>query len=894
MPLAAGSRLGPYEILAAIGAGGMGEVYKARDTRLDRTVAVKVLPSHLSQSEEIRQRFEREARTISQLSHPHICALYDVGREGGTEYLVMEFLEGESLAQRLLKGPLPPEQVLKYGIEIADALDKAHRQGIVHRDLKPGNVMLTKSGVKLVDFGLARVLLPAAAGEALTSLPTQAGTNLTEKGTVLGTFQYMSPEQLEAKEADSRTDIFALGAVLYEMATGKKAFSGSSQATLIAAIISSEPPPISSIQPMVSPALDRVVKTCLAKDPEDRWQTAHDVMLELKWVAEGGSQAGVPAPVVARRKNRERTAWALFAAAALAAAALAWGYVRRAPPPPRALRTSILVPEKLSIDIPVLSPDGTHLAYLAGERGGTSQLWVRPLASLSAQPLAGTEKAELPFWSPDGRSIAFFAEKKLKKIDIAGGPALTICDADGLGGSWNQEGTILFALPSSPLYRIPASGGTPVAVTKLDVSKHVTTHRYPHFLPDGRHFLYLAANLAGGPNDPANQIHVASLDGREDKAILQANSSAAYSPGPAGSSAGFLLFAREGNLLAQPFHPGRRETVGDVFPVAQGISMNGQFWNLAEFSTSRNGFLVYQTPHIVSNQMVWFMRDGRKLGEAGAVAVGGYVNPQISPDGKRIAVTVRDSTTRKRDIWIHDVARATLTRLTGDGSDSATPVWSPDGSRVLFSSDRKHQADIYIKPVAGGGAEEALLEAEGQKVPSDWSFDGRFIAFEGREPTGARRVALSILPLTGDRKSWAFLQRGTEIGTSRFSPDGRWLAYTSLESGRWEVYVAAFPGPGGRWQVSTAGGYHPRWRRDGKELFYLSEDRKMMSVEIKTQPAFEAGVPKALFEAQIANLGPSLYDVSADGERFLIVTPAGSQATPPLTLAVNWAADLKR
>src|SRR5215468_4407566 len=456
MPLSTGARLGPYELLAPLGAGGMGEVYRARDTRLERTVAVKVLPSHLSASAEVRQRFEREARTISQLSHPHICALYDVGNQDGVEYLVMEFLEGETLAERLLKGPLPADQTLRYGIEIADALDKAHRQGIVHRDLKPGNVMLTKSGIKLLDFGLARYAPTGAGASSVSVLPTQAGTNLTEKGTVLGTFQYMAPEQLEGKEADARTDIFALGTVLYEMATGKKAFSGPSQATLIAAIIGSEPPPISTVQPMVAPALDRVVKACLAKDPEDRWQTAHDVRLQLQWILEGGSQAGVAAPVVARRRTRERLAWGLFAAAALAAAFFAAGYLRRAPKPGRAVRTSVILPEKRFLNFLAVSPDGAQLAFVAGTPGGKRQIWLRSLDSLTAQPLASTENSDFPFWSPDGKFLAFFADGKLKKVEAAGGPAVILCDAapNGLGGTWSREGVILFAHPSAPISRV--------------------------------------------------------------------------------------------------------------------------------------------------------------------------------------------------------------------------------------------------------------------------------------------------------------------------------------------------------------------------------------------------------------------------------------------------------
>src|SRR5262249_36604381 len=498
MTLAEGSQLGPYQILSPVGAGGMGEVYRAKDTRLDRIVAIKVLPSHLSENAEIRQRFDREPKTISSLSHPHICALHDVRHQHGTDYLVMEFLEGESRADRLAKGPLPTEQALRYGIQIADALDRAHRQGIVHRDLKPGNVMLTKSGVKLVDFGLAKLAAAGPVASSLSILPTQAGANLTQDGTILGTFQYMSPEQLEGKEAGARSDIFAFGAVLYEMATGNKAFAGKSQASLIAAILDSQPAPISTVQPMSPPALDRVVQTCLAKDPDDRWQTAHDVMLELKWIAEGGSQAGVPAPVAARRVQRERTAWiaaALFAAAALALATLYFATPRRGD---RIVRTSILPPSKTvyrsvgeSAGPPAISPDGLTLAFTASDTPGRSQLWVRSFDAAAPRALPGTEGAMYPFWSPDSKSIGFFCSGKLKKVDAAGGPVLTICDAaDGRGGTWGRDGVIVFEPHfREPLARVSASGGPVTAGTKLDESRRETTHRFPFFLPDGKHLL---------------------------------------------------------------------------------------------------------------------------------------------------------------------------------------------------------------------------------------------------------------------------------------------------------------------------------------------------------------------------------------------------------------------
>jgi eukaryotic-like serine/threonine-protein kinase len=503
MGLFSGTKLGPYEIIAPVGAGGMGEVYRARDTRLDRIVAVKIVPSHLSKNPEARQRFEREARAISGLSHPNICTLFDVGHQDGIDFLVMEFLEGETLGNRLLKGPLATEKLLKYGPEICAGLESAHRSGVVHRDLKPSNIMLTKTGVKLMDFGLAKsAQSPAPQPSSLTaSLNASDDQPLTAEGTLVGTFQYMSPEQVEGKEADSRSDIFALGAVLYEMATGKRAFEGQTTASVIAAVMASEPKPISAVQPLSPPALDRVIRTCLAKDSDQRFQNVHDISLQLKWIAEGGSQAGVPAPVSLRRKTREYLAWGLAAVVLFATLALGFVYFRNSTPEAHTMRFTIPPPDNAAFTVlgtfgaPQLSPDGRSVAFVAGS-GGVTQLWVRPLASFRPYVLAGTEGAHAVFWSPDGRNLAFFAQGKLKRIAISGGPAVSVCDVDqGRGGSWNRQDTVIFAKFPGGIYQVPASGGQPKQVTRLDASRGETSHRWPFFFPDGNHFFYMAGAL---------------------------------------------------------------------------------------------------------------------------------------------------------------------------------------------------------------------------------------------------------------------------------------------------------------------------------------------------------------------------------------------------------------
>ncbi len=878
MALLPGARLGPYEIVAPIGAGGMGEVYQARDTRLERTVAVKVLPAHLSSSAESRQRFEREAKTISQLSHPHICALYDVGSEAETEFLVMEFLEGETLGDRLGKGAMPLDQTLRYGVEIADALDKAHRQGIVHRDLKPGNVMITKSGVKLLDFGLAKAMAPAAPPSGLTSLPTVAGAaNLTQAGTILGTFQYMSPEQLEGKEADARTDIFALGAVLYEMVTGRKAFSGTSQASLISAIMKEEPAPISGIQPMSPPALDRVVRTCLSKDPEDRWQSARDVANELKWIAEG-SQAGVPTKVSARRRSRERTAWVLAAVAAAAAAALAVVHFRSTPPP-APIRASIVLPEKTFIGDLAVSPQGRRIAFTVASTAGQLTLWIRDLDTAAARPIAGSEGARFPFWSPDERFVAFFADAKLKRVDAAGGAVLAICDAEnGVGGSWNREGTIVFApSPTAGLFRVLASGGKPAPVTKLDARRGEKAHRYPFFLPDGRHFVYTATSLVGGGED-SNGVRFGSLDGGEDRLLVGAFSNAQY-------ASGRLLYARDESLLAQGLDPVRGTLKGEPVVIEPRVFRTTDWAGFYAFSVSDQA-LVDTAPSVVPSQLVWFDRSGKAGGSVGPPEP--FAQFRLSPDQRRVAATVLNPSRNRTEVWTLEVASGNASKLVAGPNQAFLPTWSADSSRVFYAAlpDDASNPRIWVKAI-DGSREQPFAESSDNESPWDWSPDGRFLALLKVPLEGKRFNEIWVLPAADPKHETPFANESQDQGDARFSPDGKWLAYTANESGSAEVYVRPFPGPGGTWKVSVAGGFLPQWRGDGKEMFYLSPEGKLMAVPIVLAPAFQAGTPAALFSLQSS---ASLYEASKDGQRFLVNTIQAGAGSSPLNLLLNWTA----
>jgi eukaryotic-like serine/threonine-protein kinase len=886
MSLSAGSRLGPYEIVSPLGAGGMGEVYKARDTRLERTVAVKVLPSHLSASPESRQRFEREAKTISQLSHPHICALHDVGREGDVEYLVMEYLEGETLADRLLKGSLPLEQTLRYGMQIADALDKAHRQGIVHRDLKPGNVMLTKTGVKLLDFGLAKAVEPQTKQSSLTALPTQHA--LTQEGTILGTFQYMAPEQLEGKEADARTDIFALGIVLYEMVTGKKAFSGVTQASLISSILRDDPQPISQVQPMSPPALDRIVKTCLAKDPEDRWQSAGDVGKELRWIAEG-SQAGAAVVAPVPRKRRDRLAW-VVAGVLLLTTLFLGNELRRARIPDRGrpVHSFLIPPEKTSFRLTgddsapiVLSPDGRSTAFGAG-----GKLWVSSLATGAVSALAGTEGGTFPFWSADNRSIGFFSDGKLRIVEASGGPIRAIADApNARGGTWSSRGTIVFA-PNfrSGLFRVSASGGPTTPLTHLQEGKH-STHRWPSFLPDGEHVLYLAANHEN-PRSENSGIYVVSSKGGEPHRLISSYGSAQF-------ASGWLLTVRDTSLLAFPFDVDRLTVGQEPVRVSDDVNFDVGVWR-GGFTASDNGVLAYQLAQAgVGGQLTWFDSSGRRLSTLGEKSEA--YSPQLSPDGRRALVILGDP---NNDIWVYELDRGVRTRLTTAAQVTVSPLWSPDGSEIIFCAQNLtvESAEFQLSTMAsdGAGGRKIIYRSKERVEPTDWSRDGRYVLFD-RGNIGAQDVWAT--PLADPNKAFPFVQSQFPERAGQFSADGRWVAYQSLQTGRNEIYVTPFPGGGARSQVSADGGTQARWSADGHELYFVSPGDDLMVAAVDGSGSrFEVKDVRPLFRVNLfrgPRVGLHSYAVSPDGKRFLI-NDAGEAGVPRVTLVTNWTAALPK
>jgi eukaryotic-like serine/threonine-protein kinase len=880
----------------------MGEVYRARDTRLGRTVAVKILPPQFSADPVRKQRFQREAKTISGLNHPHICVLYDVGQQDGIDYLVMECVEGETLAERLHKGPLPLEQVLRYGGQIAGALDRAHRSGVVHRDLKPGNIMLTATGVKLLDFGISKPTAPLATATTLTAATQQLP--VTEQGIVVGTFQYMSPEQIEAKELDGRSDIFSLGAMLYEMLTGQRAFEGKSQLSVTSAILEKEPAPLSSIKPTTPPVLDHAIRRCLAKDAEERWQTARDLALELKWIAEPGTWAGIQPSAEKGKKGWPRMAWSTALLVTAALAVNAFLYWEKRPTVAAPVRFEIALPPN-SIDF-TISPNGQELAIIAPGPEGRYAVWVRALDSLETRVLRGTENMNgTPvFWSPDSRFIAFQAGAALKEIDISGGPPRAICDISStvLGGDWNRDDTIIVGTTGNGILQVPAGGGVPTYITTTGGRNEI--HAFPTFLPDGRHFIYLRAPQDAGVYGGSLGIQP---EQQSSQRILATTLMAVYAPSEDGG--GRLLFMSQGSLLAQSFDDRRMELLGDPVPVAERV---GTFLLSANFSASASGVLAYRAGETATpvSGLAWYDRQGKELGEAGESGTFTYADLALSPNGTQVAATRIDPKApgASERIWLLDLARGVSVPFTFDLAPDGSPVWSPDGNRVVYFASRAGGVGIYEKAANGAGKEQTLLGTTGNtKFPNDWSRDGRWLLYTERD--AKTNGGLWVLPLKGDGSSagapMAIANTEFNEGEGQFSPHMRWIAYASDESGRQEIYVQPFPAPpggGGETPISRDGGSQPRWRRDGKELFYLSPDGKVMAVEVTEGAVFKAGVPRPLFQARMSSLTskaiPDVFqdvfqwDVSADGERFLIDTPKTS--SEPLTVILNWTTDLKK
>ena len=912
MALIPGTKLGPYAIVALLGAGGMGEVYRARDTRLERTVAIKILPPQFSSDPVRKQRFEREAKTISNLNHPHICVLHDIGHQDGIDYLVMECVEGETLAKRLKKGPLPLQQVVKLGAQIADALDKAHRSGVVHRDLKPGNIMLTPTGAKLLDFGLAK---PAnlASGAPLTAASTQA-TPVTQEGTVVGTFQYMSPEQIEGKELDGRSDIFPLGAVLYETLTGQRAFQGKNQLSVASAIFEKEPTPISSIKPMTPPALDHAIRRCLAKEPERRWQSAADLAGELQWIAESGSQAGVAAPTVPLRKLRERMGWALALPLAIIAMIAAMGWWRATRPilhplirvgtelaPAPGVFTFRIGETLIAKSQPgtslALSPDGTRLAVPIRDADGNFRLAIRRLDENQFKPLPGTENPTSPFFSQDGQWVAFFGDGKLRKIPVQGGAPALLCDADNFpSGSWGDDDNIIAALTSQGgLSRIPSTGGAPTPVTEL--RKGETMHRWPQVLPGSRAVLFTAYR-GGGLEE--SSIDILSLKTHERKTVVRGGVMGRYLS--ASNGAGYLVYLHQTTLLAVPFDISNLAVTGAAQPILDDVTAITAT-SPGDFDFSRNGTFVYISGKGEPERSIFWLDHTGKT-EPLHPTPGFYNGMRFSPDGKRLVFATGYDALGRGDLLVQDLERNTITRLTSLPGASQSPVWSADGKYILFSV--RHQPNAGLYWIRSDGAGEPQQAAQEIGSPTSFSPDGKLVTLQRGNPFTAEEVWIAPVEETPDHlllgKSELFLHaRGFPMPA--FSPDGRLLAYASSETGTSQIYVRPFPGPGGKVPVSTGGGAFPIWSPNGRELFFSSLDQHIMAVDYTARAdSFSPGKPRVWSQQQILlNVagGPfQPYALAPDGKRIVVTLyPDGTTEhhnTLHLTFLLNFPDELRR
>ncbi|HUL44086.1 MAG TPA: protein kinase [Bacteroidota bacterium] len=909
-----GQTISHYRVLEELGHGGMGVVYKAQDTKLNRFVALKFLPPHLSASEADKARFMQEAQAAAALNHPNICTIYGIDEHEGQMFIAMEFVDGQTLSEK--KGSISFKQAIDIGIQIADGLAAAHDKGIVHRDIKPENIMIRKDGIaQVMDFGLAKLR------ESNSKI-----TRLTKAGSTVGTAGYMSPEQVQGFDADHRSDIFSYGVLLFELITGELPFKGVHETALAYEIVNVDPPPMSSIKPDIDPSLDAVVLECLEKDSNERTQSIKQVSIDLKRYRRESSRQRVSRITAARPAYKSAVTPAaeqpepvakpkktpLFILAGLSVVFLALAVVlgimlfNQKPSESISIRSYILAPDKMNFAAAsgtageghiALSPDGTMLAFVSADSTGRTRLMLRQLDDLTAKELPETEGAFYPFWSPDNRFIGFFETGKLKKIEAAGGPPVTVCDAaDARGGSWGSDGTIIFApTAADPLFRVPAAGGQSVQLTSLDSSHQERSNRWPFFLPDGNHFLYFGRASFGGVEREEDELVVGSLDGKTHKRIIAAKGNVEFANG-------HLLYLRENTLMAQPFDDKKLEVTGDPAPVAEPIEYDLNY-NRGVFSSSKTGLLVYQASNTQNGwQLEWMNRGGQVAGLIGEPAQFG--GAYISPDNKQIAYDVYDPQSRNRDIWIYDLARNIKSRFTFDPAVDELPIWSPDGSRIIFHSDRKGHYDLYEKTTSGAGGEELLLESPEAKFPLDWSSDRKYFLYSITTPQ--TKSDLWILPLTGDKKPVPFLESPFDEDMAQFSPDMRWIAYRSNESGQWELYVRPFLGPDGsiardqarKWQISTNGistiSANRWWSRDGLSLYYLSADNKMMMVDVKsTATNLEVGTVRPLFEVKTAGAA-ALTDFTSDAQKFLLGLSVGNQGSLPLTLISGWDKELRK
>jgi len=874
-----GDRLASFEIIGMIGAGGMGEVYRARDTRLDREVAIKVLPYGSRVDTDERERFEREARAISKLTHPRISTLYDVGSAplgtANVPYLVMELVEGETLAARLRRGPLSVDQALAVGIEIAEALAAAHAAGVVHRDIKPANIMLTRAGAKLLDFGLARLHRSLVAGHhAFGHSPDD---HPTRPSGILGTLPYMAPEQLRRGESDARADLFALGAVLYEMLSGRPPFEAPSEAELVVAILEREPAPVSARQALAPPALERLIATCLAKDPDERWQTSQDLVRALRWIRDDRSRPAASTPttgLVSRRIG-------VWAAAIVAALVLVLATVIFQRPTSQASRITFSVFAPAGTQFPrgtaemAVAPDGSGLVFVAVTASGTRQLWLRRFDTAETHLLAGTDGAIGPFWSPDGGWIGFFARRKLLKLPRTGGQPQVLCDAPPSSrGTWNDSGTILFSGLGEPLQRVSENGGIVHPVTTLDRSRGDLAHSFPVFLPDGRRFLYLAVRRS----DVGSELFQGSLESTETRRVFASEANA-------GVAGRYLISLNKGVLVAQPYDSNRATVTASPIEIADHLASDPPARSGGPFAVNGSGVIAYRSAS-PDSRLLWFDRSGRQLDAF--PGVGDWHHPRLSPDEKSLAIEKTDPSTGRHTLWILDLLRGTTSRLIADPFGAHYPLWSPKGERIVFASNRLGGLSLFVMRSDGSGQEPVLPGEKAFTYIADWSPDGQFLLYQ-LERTG--NTDLWVMPLAADRQPKAFLDSPALEVQGQFSPDGKWIAYTSDESGSPEVYVRHFPDTGVKKQISTRGGAQGRWRHDGTELYYLTLDGKLMAVDITAaSSSIEPGTPHLLFNTGVTGSPVARmnhYLVTRD-QRFLVNRSAEDENSAPITVVLNW------